>query len=551
MEGGIMRVYLRLLGHLIVTLTVIFIGCDSSDNRNADDLVEASTDVPRGLRVETSLGPVVGTEADGLRVFRGIPYAEAPVGALRFKPPVATTPWTDDFVADAHGAACPQLLDNAAAPAEPNQSEDCLSVNVWAHKDARRKPVMIWVHGGAFVVGNGGRDMYDAGKLATRGDVVVVTFNYRIGMLGFLALDALRTENESGATGNYATLDQRMVFQWVQDNIEAFGGDPNNVTIFGQSAGAVSICSHLGMPASDGLYHRAIIQSATGCYGPWLPEQVEADSLAYVTETGCADTEDIPACLRALSIDDILDAQRLPARNILGQANIGPYVDGVELPTEPLERLSRGEVPRVPILLGNTALEVGAFTLLGLVPAGSESDYDDLLDLLALSERDQQSLKSLYPLADYRSVKTLIDELGTDFYFACPSLLMSRVGLAAGYDMWQYEFGYTAGGVFNGFGALHSTDEFYLFGHNSETRGFSTEIDEIGVAYVQDAWSEFARTGALSVARGWPKFTAENQAIRAIDAEGGLIDTFRNNRCEALFEAALLPLPAAELRLAP
>ena len=212
---------------LAVSICLCVFGCSGSSDQTAlsPDMgptadarsieMDAAPDT-RPLRIETNLGPVVGVDEDGLRVFRGMPYAESPVGQLRFRPPVLKTSWTEDFDASAHGPACPQLLDNAAAPPEPNQSEDCLSVNVWAHESTELKPVMIWVHGGGFVVGNGGRDMYNATKLAQRGDVVVVTFNYRVGMLGFLALDELRADSESGATGNFALLDQRMVFEFLK-----------------------------------------------------------------------------------------------------------------------------------------------------------------------------------------------------------------------------------------------------------------------------------------------------------------------------------------------
>ncbi len=537
-----------------VMLCVFALGCSPSDetgDRVGPGLDGGEMTQERGLRVETNLGPVIGTDENGLRVFRGMPYAQAPVGDLRFRPPVGHAGWDEDFVADSHSAACPQQLDNAIAPPEPNQSEDCLSINVWAHKDAELKPVLVWVHGGGFLVGNGGRSMYDSAKLANRGDVVVVTFNYRLGMLGFLALDAFRSENEAGATGNYAILDQRLAFEWVRDNIEAFGGDPNQVTIFGQSAGAISVCTHLGMPGSDGLYHGAIIQSGTGCWGPWLPSQVEDDSRAYLEATECAESDDVPACLRALSVDTLLEAQRLPAKNILGQANIGPYVDGVNLPAQPLQRLAAGAVPRVPMIIGSTALEVAAFTLLRLVPAATPEDYDALRGLLSLSDEDQARLKEVFPLEGYANVKELIDELGTDFYFSCPNLLMARVGTRAGYSMRQYEFGYTPGGVLGVFGALHSTDEFYIFGNESESGGFSTELDEQGIAYLQDAWTQFARNGALDMAMNWPEFTDDNPSIRAIEPDGELIDNFRGGRCELLFEAGLLPQRAAQVDLMP
>ncbi len=217
-----------------------------------------------GLVVKITSGPVVGATERGVLVFRGIRFAAPPVGPLRFRPPVSPTSWTEVQPALDFAPACPQLVD--IDPTENNNSvmaEDCLAVNIWTPQaDAKKRPVMVWIHGGGFVGGSARNTWYDGAALARRGDIVVVTLQYRLGAWGFLELSEIGGQ-EYAASGNLGLLDQIAALKWVKQNIAAFGGDPNNVTVFGQSAGAGSAGMLMVMPAASGLFQKAILESGT------------------------------------------------------------------------------------------------------------------------------------------------------------------------------------------------------------------------------------------------------------------------------------------------
>ncbi|MGH8674856.1 MAG: carboxylesterase/lipase family protein, partial [Burkholderiales bacterium] len=216
--------------------------------------------------VATKYGELLGERGRGVLVFRGIPYARPPVGALRYRPPQRLDPWTGVRDARAFGPAAPQYAGALASALRflvGRTSEDCLYLNVWTPAaDSGRRPVLVWIHGGAFIIGAGSQSLYDGSVLARRGDVVVVTINYRLGALGFLRLREL-SEGRIPATGNEGLLDQIAALEWVRDEIAAFGGDPGNVTIFGESAGAMSCATLLGSPRAQGLFHRTILQSGS------------------------------------------------------------------------------------------------------------------------------------------------------------------------------------------------------------------------------------------------------------------------------------------------
>ncbi|MGZ6124296.1 MAG: carboxylesterase/lipase family protein, partial [Myxococcales bacterium] len=259
---------------------------------------------PRSPVVATKDGPVRGVLSDGIDRFLGIPYAAAPVGDLRWRPPQPHGRWTGVRDATGFGSHCPQV---ASPFGLASATEDCLFLNVFTparrehgrgggEEDFGRLPVMVWFHGGALLVGES--DDYDPVRLV-REDVIVVTVNYRLGVLGFFAHPALTAESPDHASGNYGLMDQQAALRWVQRNIDAFGGDPQRVTIFGESAGGLSVHSHLASPLSAGLFHRAIVES--GAYALVQPSlaQAEAQGAAVAVEAGCADQT--AACLRSAS----------------------------------------------------------------------------------------------------------------------------------------------------------------------------------------------------------------------------------------------------------
>jgi para-nitrobenzyl esterase len=268
---------------------------------------EASIEAMDAL-VETRRGTLRGVVEPGLTVFRGIPFARPPIGPLRFRPPEPPAAWTGTRDASRFGAAAPQngaLIGPVMSLGIGRTSEDCLYLNVWTPApDRRRRPVLVWIHGGAFVLGAGSQMLYDGAALARRGDVVVVTLNYRMGAFGFLRL-CDRFGDRLATSGNEGLLDQVAALEWVRDEIEAFGGDPTNVTIFGESAGAMSCATLLGLPRARGLFQRAILQSGAGNF--FWPRETAARLADYFVDRLGIDS---PAALAEASAERLLAAQR-------------------------------------------------------------------------------------------------------------------------------------------------------------------------------------------------------------------------------------------------
>jgi para-nitrobenzyl esterase len=318
--------------------------------------------------VHTEDGAVRGTLEEGYRLFQGIPFAAPPVGDLRFRPPAPVEPWNGVLDATEPGSPCPQ-------PQFPDLStiastdEDCLSLNVTtpAGLEGRRGelPVMVWIHGGFFVLGAG--SPYDARRLAVDGDVVVVTINYRLGPLGFLAQRDLSAQNGDVASGSAALLDQQAALRWVERNIAAFGGDPDTVTVAGESAGAASVCAQLASPTARELFDRAIAQSfsCTSRYEDLATAEARGDQVAAAV--GCAGGTDVAACLREVGVEELLRAW-------LGALPEGGafVVGGSALPVQPADAIAAGEYARVPVLHGNNRDENTLFvTDVPLVSTGA------------------------------------------------------------------------------------------------------------------------------------------------------------------------------------
>jgi para-nitrobenzyl esterase len=329
--------------------------------------------------VNTRAGRLEGHDRGGVLAFKGVPYASAPVGPLRFRPPQAAASWRGARAAHNFGSAAPQLSPASAlvgrlmGSARGAQNEDCLCLNVWTPgTDNRRRPVMVWIHGGAFVLGSGGMSLYSGSRLARRGDLVVVTINYRLGALGFLDLSEVPGMEDCA---NLGMRDQIAALEWVRDNIENFGGDPENVTIFGESAGGMSVGTLLGTPSAKGLFHRAILQS--GAADNVSPrEQAQRVTEAFFEELG-RDPETI-AGKRDPSLTQILGAQSRTTRKMgiaVGTLPWQPSVDGRLIPEQPLDVISECAAD-VPILVGTNREE---FKLFAIADRGSRSLDEDAL----------------------------------------------------------------------------------------------------------------------------------------------------------------------------
>jgi para-nitrobenzyl esterase len=393
------------------------------------------TAAPKSPVVATDTGPVRGVATGTMQEFRGIPYAAAPVGDLRWRPPQEHERWGGVRDATGFGAHCPQV---ASPYGTPSATEDCLFLNVFTpaktNKGRRHlHPVMFWIHGGGLVVGES--DGYDPSKLVAE-DVIVVTINYRLGELGFLAHPAFAAESPDGASGNYGLLDQQAALRWVQRNIRAFGGDPENVTIFGQSAGGLSVHSQLASPLAAGLFHKAIVES--GAYSLVQPSLSTAETagVAFATSAGCVDPSTATACLRSLSVAAIL-AHQPPGTMV-------PNLDGFVLPLTVRSAFTTGQFNRVPVIEGSNHDEWRLFVAQTEAATGTPLTAAGYIPAISATLGVPPSTATVigtvgYPLAAYPSPSVALGAIGTDVVFACNARL-SAGWLSQYVPTFQYEF---------------------------------------------------------------------------------------------------------------
>ncbi len=405
-----------------------------------------------GAIVDVTGGRIRGMERHGVWSFSGIPYAAAPVGGRRWRPPGAVEPWEGVRDGTRFGPVAPQapsMVDLTLGGDPEELGEDCLNLNIWTPApDGGRRPVMVWIHGGSFVTGSGSGGLYRGGMLAREGDVVVVTVNYRLGMLGFLAHPALADPGQTWldgrpwtGTGNWGIADQVAALWWVRDNIAAFGGDPGNVTIFGESAGGMSVSTLLGVDAARGLYHRAIVQS-----GP--PYTATAEDAAATAERLAAHLG-VPVTREAL---EQVPADRLVAAvtevGQIGSATdnsgllLKPVVDGGLVATPPADSVAAGAAAGIPLLIGTTRDE-SAFFLLGS-PALLSLDDEGLRRWMRRVSPDVPSVETL--IADFTGARTARGELvaprdlwsaiATEYLFRHPTIRMADAHHGAADPAW-------------------------------------------------------------------------------------------------------------------
>jgi para-nitrobenzyl esterase len=483
------------------------------------------------LAAQTVRGPVAmfdgvsfaGTPfATGGAEFRGVPYAAPPVGALRWAPTrrvTLDTRRTHD--ATRFGPACPQgnslssFVRNIAAAfgradsvriTTPVTSEDCLTLNIWTpdrSPDARR-PVMVWIHGGSNITGQGSSDVYNGANLAARG-VVVVTINYRLGALGFLAHPALATESAQRASGNYALLDQIEALRWVQRNIQSVGGDPARVTVFGESAGSFDIMHLLASPLSTGLIHRAITQS--GAPMATMPTRAQAESLGLVFASRVLrdTTHSVLTALRALSADSVVAAT---ARMQIEASDFaGPVIDGHVLIDATGKRFDTGRILPVPMLTGSNALEMSS--LRGYVPQFPRTVANYSAWLSRSFGLIAPRLLALYPAASDADVVPALLRVTTDLYMTCPTRFAARGVARTGQPSYLYYFTRVIPGG-ESLGAYHSAELGYVFGNRESWLPAQPEDFALSNT-MQQYWVQFATTGDPNVSGlpAWPAH-AEN-----------------------------------------
>jgi len=456
--------------------------------------------------VRTDDGFVRGMAAGTVDEFLGLPYAAPPTGNLRWRSPAPPAAWDGVRDATQFGPSCPQVLDPKLNPELPPGaiSEDCLYLNVYAPppsmNDQGGRPVLVWIHGGGLVQ-DGARD-YDGSKLAADG-IVVVTINYRLGALGFLAHPALASH---GAAGNYGLMDQQAALRWVQRNIARFGGDPHNVTIAGQSAGGLSVLAQMVSPGARGLFQRAIVQSGTFALNQRPLATAEAAGEAFATAVGCPDQS--AACLRNVPVSDLVSKFGV---------EIPGVVDGSVL-TQPIgTALATGQFARVPIINGITHDEELLFVaVLGLTVSqgtdiplaapldGSSATYQaDIAQALGVSDTRAAAIAAEYPLSAYPNAVVAFTFLVSDASFACPALQVDRLTAARGVPTYAYQFNDDNAPLFKLGLATHGSELSYLFGSPATL----TADQQALAASMRTDWARFARTGnPSSDALPWPSF---------------------------------------------
>lgn len=467
--------------------------------------------------IDTTLGPVRGDHKRGILRCKGIPFAAPPIGERRFRPPAPAEPWSDVFDAVGRFPIAPQPLAGmeAAAGAEgtAEQSEaGCLTLNVWtpAADDARR-PVLFWIHGGGFMTGAGTIPWYDGTNLAKR-DVVVVSCNYRLGALGFLHLEEVGGSAYAGS-GNVGLLDQVAALRWVQDNIEAFGGDPGNVTIFGESAGGMSVATLLGTPAARGLFHKAIPQSGAAA-NINTTDRATAVARKLLDRLGIDDVDQ----LLDVAADDLIGAQA--TGNSFGRSGglpFQPVVDGTVLDRPPMDAVAAGAAAGVPVLAGSNAHEMRLF--MALDSRLADTDRAANLEILERHAPGRaEELHDVYQRIVGDDPADVLQAAMTDRVFRLPAiaLLAAQSEHAA---VFSYEFRFESTAFGGTLGSAHAVEIPFVF-DNLDAPGAAfftgepTDSMRTLATAMADAWVAFARTGAPT-SDGLPDWPAYDTAGRA------------------------------------
>ena len=475
---------------------------------------------PSGSRpeVHAAAGKLRGGWEAGVAVFRGIPFAKPPVGELRFAAPRPAEGWSGVREAVSFGPPPPQSgsfgMDRLS---RDTADDDWLTVNVWSSEPGPGTglPVMVWIQGGGFVFGMSGLPEYDGGRLARDGGVVVVTFNYRVGIEGFAQIE--------GAPANRGLLDQVAALEWVRDNIRAFGGDPDKVTVFGESAGGGSVAALLAMDRAAGLFRRAVAQSVPGAaFSPELAADIAA---ACAAELGLRPTvadlsgvapHELPAAADTISakMDQWTHRWGRPAYRTIPFA---PVVDGDVLAVTPWQALAGGAARDIDLLVGHTRDEQRLFTAIGgLLGAVSEEQAAKALDVLAPGPDGARRYRDAYPAAGPEQLYELVH---SDWLFRMPSLHLAEAQTAAGGRAYVYELTWPAPGMGGAFGACHGLDVPLVFGNLDRGQPAmligetpSPEAEALS-ARMRAAWVSFAADGDP----GWPAYDTGQRLVQLFD----------------------------------
>ena len=490
----------------LAALVAASVALATAENITPDSLMSNATAAP-GPQVNAPAGAVRGTTDGSIRVFKGIPYAQPPVGPLRWKAPLPLARWAGVREATEFGPACfqpPPRLSNIYAAKPMPLSEDCLTLNVWTPARARNAPVFFWIYGGALQSGASREPMYDGKRLAERG-VVVVSINYRLGVLGWLAHPELSAESSQGISGNYGLLDQIRALTWVKENIAAFGGDPANVTIAGESAGALSVMYLMASPLARGLFAKGIAQSAYMISTPSLKTAVHGAPSAE--QAGVA-------LMKQLKATDLAAMRAIPGEQITAAAagfGYGPWgaVDGHVLPDQLVNVFDQGKQARVPLLAGFNSGEIRSLTPLAPPVPASAAVYES-----TIRDRYGDLADAFLKLYPSDTLKESIFATTRDALYGWTAERLVRKQAASGVPAYLYlwDHGYPAADT-AGLHAFHASELPYVFGTFEGTpplwpKNAHTPEEDALVAAMGDYWTSFARTGRPQAknAPDWPAY---------------------------------------------
>jgi para-nitrobenzyl esterase len=476
--------------------------------------------------VETQYGRVRGTTQGSIKVWKGIPYAQAPLGELRFRPPQPAQAWSDIREATTFAPTAMQIVAPAGGifnreKPEP-MSEDCLYLNVWSPAaDDGHRPVLVWIHGGAFVTGAGSIATYQGTSFAEQKDIVVVTLNYRLGTLGFLHLGDIAGE-EYADSGNCGLLDQIAVLRWVHDNIAAFGGDPDNVTVAGESAGAMSVGTLLAMPAAQGLFQRAILESGASHN---VTTREQADKVAQAMLQHLHITPEQLSTLKEIPVEHLLQAQQEVASSFLGLMYM-PVVNGHSLPKHPSILLKEGAAAKVAVLIGTNRDESRLFTLES--PNGPQVNEKRLKKIFG--DAANEALAIYTEDTESKTQSDAWSDILTDEMFRISAIRLAEMQASQGAPVWMYRFDWPSP-AFDGrlkachaleipfvFNTLHVPGLATLTGDAPERQALSNRMHE--------AWATFIRTGNphSTNALPWPQYDLTHRATFIFDTEDQVLD---------------------------
>jgi para-nitrobenzyl esterase len=480
--------------------------------------------------VTTSLGQVRGIAHAGGLAFKGLPYAASTAGAHRFMPPQPATPWQGVRDASAYGPSCPQIVTPRTRlfqwlASEAPLGEDCLVLNVFTPAaDAAKRPVMVWLHGGAFSIGSGSSQVYDGGPLAQREDVVVVTVNHRLNLFGYLTPLAHGDARFADA-GNAGMLDLVAALQWVRQNIERFGGDPECVTLFGQSGGGAKVAILMAMAEAQGLFHRAIVQSSSSGFRVQPREECEAATRQLFQKLELPEGDF--AALQAVPSETLLHAMQSVVGASGGQDSFRPVVDGRTLKRHPFHPSAPEVSAKVPLMIGHTRTEATFF--LAADPSNFSVDSDEarqrIRRFLRVDEAQAEAVIAVYEQHHPKAPGSeLLAYIASDYLYRLNNITGAEQKVKQGTaPVYAYEFAWETPAFGGKFMSPHTAEIPFVFGNVALARAFTGDGPELAQLERQmmAAWAQFARTGNPNHALlpAWPAYSLDERATMVFSAD--------------------------------